>query len=90
MKTVADYIKQIGEDAAATNVVGDGNGAVQLKQTPVGAVQKRKSLEDKNEKFDSKDPLKDVLAPELEPESPEKKMFKARQNYQNDQVMSYD
>lgn len=43
MKTIADYIKVL-EDAVATNTVS--SGAIATKDVPLGAVQKRKPVEE--------------------------------------------
>lgn len=77
MKSVQDFINLQEEGEAATNVVGDGTGAIKLTPTSNAPVAKRK-------------PLVDAQSPELDGETLEKKMFKAKQQYQNDQVMSYD
>ena len=86
MKTVLDYITSIEEDAMAVNT--SAGGAIALKQLPIGSVEKRKV------------PLEDVYAPTKEElaaanaitddgaSQERKKLFKQKQAYQNDQVMS--
>lgn len=99
MKSVTDYINSITEEGEAmpTNTVS--GGAIATKDVPLGKVQKRKPLEEESGAYEGENPLADaagkfpllsVQAPELPPESDEKHMFKAKQQYQNDQVMSYD
>lgn len=107
MKTIADYIKVL-EDAVATNTVS--SGAIATKDVPLGAVAKRKTVEetvgpgdgnptlplgttgvdDPNPLIDSvgKDPLATVYAPAGKGPGDDE-MHLRKQQYQNDQMISY-